>query len=735
VFKKPETSEGDLQTLVRAQIAAWRSGERPDAKAFLGAHPELAEAKSLALDLIYEEFCLRSESGDTLLKSTFCEQFPAYRQSIAKLLEVQEFLDQCPQFAPQPQAADWPQPGQRFLGYDIVEQLGRGSLARVFLAREPALGQRLVVVKVSRFGASEAATLGKLSHENIVPIHSVQHDAASGWTAICMPLLGTATGVDLLDAATAGARSSDDGAALARVGRTARPVSSVELPREQAAPLWRGTFSDAIARFGLQLAEGLVAAHAQGVLHRDIKPSNVLLAWSGRPMLLDFNLATDLDLASQRVGGTLAYMAPEQIAALQKDRAAAAREFDPRADVYSLGVVLYELLSGQLPARPADADRLPLDAYQPWLESKTQSVPALRDARGPARGIDARLEAIVLKCLAFDPAQRYATAAELAAALRAYLSPGRALRRFVRRRRWTLAAVLLPVLCVVAAAAAYVATRPSRENRLLSQALADLRNGNPAAAVQPLTEAIRLQPRSPELRLARAQAYRQLKRWSEARADYVELTEAHRGVAATMAGYCYLNESKFREADGSFLQAELAGVDKLNVQLLHGYAARKASSIGGGLGIYAKVLSRHPDNYHAVRGHATCLASLASGPSAPRLSVRAIDDVVKLGELRPNCEATLLFVLAVLDREAHDPQPDPRSGPLAADCFQRLLAGGKTRSELTQNCQGLKAILDTVPDPKSRIDLNQAEPSIGNVSLPESAVWADFLRQFESLER
>src|SRR5688572_24485401 len=158
-----------LQSLVRERIDAWRSGGAPDAAEFLAEHPELEQNKSLVLDLVLEEYCLRTAAGDTLVKSTFCERFPAYRQSIFKMLEVQEYLDKCPQFAIDSQPSQWPQAGERFLGYEVIEQLGSGALARVYLAREPALGQRLVVIKVSRFGAAEAETLGKLSHPNIVP--------------------------------------------------------------------------------------------------------------------------------------------------------------------------------------------------------------------------------------------------------------------------------------------------------------------------------------------------------------------------------------------------------------------------------------------------------------------------------------------------------------------------------------------------------------------------------------
>ena len=106
-------------------------------------------------------------------------------------------------------------------------------------------------------------------------------------------------------------------------------------------------------------------------MHRDIKPSNVLLAWSGRPMLLDFNLSTDAGVRSQRVGGTLAYMAPELIEALAINRDAQARQFDPRADLYSLGALLYELLTGRLPTAASRARKT--RASEPRPRASTSS--------------------------------------------------------------------------------------------------------------------------------------------------------------------------------------------------------------------------------------------------------------------------------------------------------------------------------------------------------------------------
>src|SRR5438093_5080749 len=93
----------------------------------------------------------------------------------------------------------WPLPGEEFLGFRPTEELGRGAFSRVFLAEELALGNRSVVVKVSRLSGLEPRALGRLRHPHIVPVHSVGVDERTGLTLICMPFLGRATLCDLLD--------------------------------------------------------------------------------------------------------------------------------------------------------------------------------------------------------------------------------------------------------------------------------------------------------------------------------------------------------------------------------------------------------------------------------------------------------------------------------------------------------------------------------------------------------
>ena len=151
-----------------------------------------------------------------------------------------------------------------------------------------------------------------------------------------------------------------------------------------------------------RLAEALQHAHERGVLHRDIKPSNILLAADGQPMLLDFNLAETRTTpqAAAMLGGTVAYMAPEHLRALAGRDPALARQVDQRADIYSLGMVLYEMLAGKSPFDQS-ASYSPLPALiEAMAVERSQTVPSLRKQRAD---VPWSLESIARKCLAPSP--------------------------------------------------------------------------------------------------------------------------------------------------------------------------------------------------------------------------------------------------------------------------------------------------------------------------------------------
>ena len=162
------------ESLVADVISTWRAGARPDTAAVLAKHPELRQQPSVILDLAYEEYCLRQEAGERISIESFCNRFPSCRRSLGKLLAVHTLSDDDSILAASMVLDEikWPELNSDFLGFQLLRELGRGAFARVYLAKEPALGNRYVVVKVARYGATEAEMLGRLAHRNIVPVQS-----------------------------------------------------------------------------------------------------------------------------------------------------------------------------------------------------------------------------------------------------------------------------------------------------------------------------------------------------------------------------------------------------------------------------------------------------------------------------------------------------------------------------------------------------------------------------------
>ena len=322
-----------------------------------------------------------------------------------------------------------PAVGMSFLGFTLMDELGKGGFGTVFLAHQPDLADRPVALKVSADLFGEPAKLARLQHAAIMPVYSTHE--TQGLQAVCMPFFGRATLADLYSSLeglkTLPASGQHLVATVESKHRSAsQPRSSLEVDdapeeRERApvklpaplANLSRLTYIDAILMTGVRIAEGLAHAHERGIIHQDLKPANVLLTDEGLPMILDFNLArvTDKRKAAVRAsaGGTIGYMSPEQLEQFITKVEDPARPVDQRSDIYSLGLILYQLLAGvpacHLPLGPMRL-QLPL-----WLELRRLRPQPIRKTN-PA--VPPAVESIVAKCLEVDPARRYQNARELA---------------------------------------------------------------------------------------------------------------------------------------------------------------------------------------------------------------------------------------------------------------------------------------------------------------------------------
>jgi serine/threonine protein kinase/tetratricopeptide (TPR) repeat protein len=338
--------------------------------------------------------------------------------------------------------AELPVPGTEFLGFRILAELGRGAFGCVYLAQQRDLASRYVALKVSTDIVGESQALAQLQHTNIVPIYSVHR--AAPFQAVCMPYFGATTVADLLKnwrereslpgsgkelvSTLYNRKSITRQVQLTNASRLVpadpAPEPPAETPVQPAKePLphigeIQGTailemleglsFVQAVLWIASRLADGLAHAHERGILHRDLKPANVLLTDEGQPMLLDFSVAEDTKLHSvasvAQIGGTVCYMAPEHLEAFK----GASRTVDARSDLYSLGLILYEMLTRRDPF-PVPTGKFG-DALKRMLEDRQGPPPRLR-CWNP--DISPAAEAIVRHCLEPDPAKRYQTAHEL----------------------------------------------------------------------------------------------------------------------------------------------------------------------------------------------------------------------------------------------------------------------------------------------------------------------------------
>jgi eukaryotic-like serine/threonine-protein kinase len=272
------------------------------------------------------------------------------------------------------------EPGTRLGPYEIVAPLGAGGMGEVYRAHDARLKRDVAIKVLPRVGADpetlrrferEAQAVAALEHPSIVAIHDVGSEGALPYVVM-----------ELLDGTTLRARLADG-----------------PLPLDTAV------------RWARALAQALAAAHGKGIVHRDLKPENVIVTSDGRVKILDFGLARRDPVAGASESeataslvtepgtalGTVGYMAPEQA------RGGAARA---SADVFAFGVVLWEMLAGRRAFRRDSA----IETLHAILKEEPAPLSSLR------RDVPPPLETIVRRCLAKEPAERFASGRELAAA-------------------------------------------------------------------------------------------------------------------------------------------------------------------------------------------------------------------------------------------------------------------------------------------------------------------------------
>ena len=356
-------------------------------------------------------------------------------------------------------------PGERLGPYEIVAPIGAGGMGEVYRARDTRL-QRTVAIKLVRRELArhsdfrerfqrEARAISALNHPHICSLYDI----------------GEQDGLDYL------VMECVEGESL-----------------EEALKRGPETVEHAL-RYGAEIADALVAAHAHGIIHRDLKPANIMITEAG-VKVLDFGLAKrsepggsgdgatqtlDANTSAGQLVGTVAYMSPEQ---------AEGRPLDARSDIFALGVVLYEMLCGR---RPFGGETT-LSVLASILR---ENPPAPRELRPE---IPAELERVVLRCLAKKPEERYGSAAEAARDLEQLRKP---VVTGVMLKRPLVVALALVLLVVIGAVGTRWYMRSERvrwaETQAIPQAAQLMEHAQPLAALKLLQEAGQYVPSSPEL--------------------------------------------------------------------------------------------------------------------------------------------------------------------------------------------------------------------------------------------
>jgi serine/threonine protein kinase len=405
---------------------------------YVAEFPELLSGGEPPVDLIYEELHIRRAAGHEVHSQEYFERFPGCREGLLKLLgdglavsSAMFAAFQTDRHTSSGRLADAvaDKKPSRWLGqfavgdqvddFELLSELGHGAFGQVFLARQRSM-QRLVALKISAERSDEPQTLAQLDHPHIVRVYDQKGLEGQRLRLLYMQYVPGGTLADVIGHARQTPPSGRSGTQLlggvdAAMQRAGQVVDEDAVWRRNVAA---ATWPQTVSRIGMQLAVALDHAHRHGVLHRDVKPANVLLSADGSPKLADFNISFGSHVAGATpaayFGGSLAYMSPEQLEACDPKHPRKADELDGRSDLFSLAVVLWELLFGFRPFADGQLET-------GWDDTLQKMAARRRDGRieDPPDALDAdpvarRIQQVLRKALSYDRSQRQPSGAVLA---------------------------------------------------------------------------------------------------------------------------------------------------------------------------------------------------------------------------------------------------------------------------------------------------------------------------------
>lgn len=429
-MSEPASARAWMEQALAEQRRRWSDGDRTPVESYLRAGPNLdADA---ALDLIYQEVVLRESAGEKPTLEEYLKRFPAYERELRRQFDLHKILaeeatlvESSPHPGAEPSAP--PTPLRRFLvgGYEIEQELSRNSRTAVYRGYDPWLRRhvalRLILPgnhappDVCRLFLAEARSIAQFQHSNFVQILAAGEEGN-------MPFLV----MELVEGPTLATR-----------------IAHALLDPTEAA------------RLVTILARALQAAHERGIAHCQLRPTNILLHAEkeesdqmGAPKIGDlgtarlFRAGSDAAGDDQEAVGHEAYLSPEQAVGH-------VAQVGPQSDVYSLGAILYECLTGQPPFQAS------MRAELMRMVGQIEPVPPRRlNAALPHD-----LETICLRCLQKQPGRRYPSAAALADDLDRFLEQRPIVARPARAARWPTVLLACALVAVAIGVIAYFSLR------------------------------------------------------------------------------------------------------------------------------------------------------------------------------------------------------------------------------------------------------------------------------------